>query len=235
MSGVDALDRALLADKAYEAIREFVLDGEFLAGERLGERQLAGRLGVSRLPVREALRRLGEEGLLEEIPHRGRFVRSFTPDDIVDIYNVRLALEPAAIRLVTRMGQPLGRLERSIEAMREAVAHDEIGTLNRLELEFHQAICDLSGNSILSGSFAAIAGRVRLAMSLDNYAYPDRGRIPEEHVPLLEAIASGHEDHAASAIVAHIVSTVDQLFDRMDALDGARARRRFLWPPAQSP
>jgi GntR family transcriptional regulator of gluconate operon len=225
---LEVADRTLLADQAYQMIRTAVLSGDFPAGEPLRERQLAEQIGVSRVPVREALRRLGEEGLLEQLPHRGHFVRAFTSDEIVDIYNVRLALEPSAVRLATRMRKPLTTLESAVDAMRAALARGEITALNRLELEFHQALCDLSGNRMLSDSFAAIAGQVLLAMSLDNLAYPDRQHIADEHVPLIEAIASGDEKRAVEAIIAHVVGTIDQLFDAMDASPATRAR--LLYP-----
>lgn len=233
MSEIAHVDRALLGDQAYKIIRDAVLSGEFPAGERMRERQLADRLGVSRVPVREALRRLGEEGLLEEVPHRGRFVRTYSPDEVVDIYNLRLALEPAAVRLVTRMRPPLTTLEEAVEAMREAAESDDINKLNRLELEFHEAICRLSGNRMLSDAFGAIAGQVLLAMSLDNFVYSDRREIPDEHVPLIEAIASGDEQHAVRTVIGHVVGTIDRLFDAMDATPETRSR--LLWTAEEYP
>lgn len=232
MSDLANVDRALLGDQAYRIIRDAVLSGEFTAGERMRERQLAERIGVSRVPVREALRRLGEEGLLEEVPHRGRFVRTFTPDEVVDISNLRLGLETVAVRLVTRMGRPLTPLEEAVEAMREAAEAGEISRLNRLELEFHEALCRLSGNRMLSDAFDAITGKVLLVMSLDNFVYSNHREVPDEHIPLMEAIASGDEEHAVRTVIAHVVSTLDKLFDAMGASDETRAR--LLWPAEAS-
>src|SRR5260221_8801210 len=85
--------RRKLADLAYDAIHASIVGGGFAMGERLVETKLAAELGMSRAPVREALRRLLEEGLVVERPHHGMFVRSFAAHEIVDLYNVRLALE----------------------------------------------------------------------------------------------------------------------------------------------
>lgn len=228
MTGPEAIDRTRMGDRAYETIREALLNGEFAAGERLDERQLAARIGASRVPVRDALRRLGDDGLVDEVPHRGRFVRAFAAGDIADIYNVRLALEPLAIRIVTREHKPIDLLEAIVDRMREAVAVDDVGALNRLELEFHKGICELSENRMLIDCFDAIAAQVRLALSLDNQAYPDRSEIPDEHVPLLDAMRSGDESRAAEEIVDHIGSTIDRLLEQMPREKGASARPRLI-------
>ena len=114
--------RQKLADLAYDAIRDSITAGDFAMGERLVETRLASELGMSRAPVREALRRLLEEGLVIERAHHGMFVRSFDGAEIVDLYNARVALEAAALRLFVRRGSSTAPLREQIERRRQAVA-----------------------------------------------------------------------------------------------------------------
>ena len=100
------LARTSYADQAHEAIRTWIVSGELPMGARLVETQLSERLGVSRAPVREAIRRLTEEGLVDAVPHVGATVRTLDGDGLVDLYNARAAVEAVAIRLAVRNRMP---------------------------------------------------------------------------------------------------------------------------------
>lgn len=229
-SRIATVDRHQLANRAYAALREQILAGEFEPGQRLVEHDLAERLGVSRVPVREALARLREDGLLEDAPNRGLATRVFTAGDIADIYNFRLGLEPVAIRLVTRAARPVDRLQELIEEMEELSAKPGlVGAVTKVELRLHQTICDLSGNRILSSAFAAVAAQIQMAMAMDNLVRTDTGSVADEHRGIVEAISAGDDDRAAAEIVDHILSTVDALFDRLaTSADVGDARARLL-------
>jgi DNA-binding GntR family transcriptional regulator len=207
--------RTSVADSAYEAIRDSVLDGRYTAGEQLVEARLAAELGVSRGPVREALRRLSEEGLLVDVLHRGMFVREFAPQDIIDIYNVRIGLEGVAVRLMIGSGGSAQPLVLLVEKMRRAALAKDLNGLSKLEFRFHETLCELSGNPLLATLFRSISSQVQMALSLDNASYADPTQIATEHVPLIEAIEAADEELAVERITRHIVCSLEPLFIRL--------------------
>lgn len=207
--------RMSVAESAYDAIRDSILRGHYSPGEQLVEARLAAELGVSRGPVREALGRLTEEGLLTDILHRGTFVREFQPEDVIDIYNVRIGLETVAVRLMIRSGQPVRPLATLVDDMRKAARVDDLPRLSRLEFRFHETLCELSGNPLLASVFHSISSQVQMALSLDNASYLDPQEIADEHVPLIAAIEARDEELAVERITDHIVGSVEPLFVRL--------------------
>jgi GntR family transcriptional regulator, gluconate operon transcriptional repressor len=207
--------RTSVADSAYEAIRESILQGQYVPGEQLVEARLASELGVSRGPVREALSRLTEEGLLVDILHRGTFVRQLEAADLIDIYNVRIGLETVAVRLMIGSGQSIRPLASLVEDMRKAALANDLGRLSRLEFRFHEKLCELSGNTLLATLFRSISSQVQMALSLDNSSYVDPQEIAEEHVPLIEAMEAGDAELSVERITNHIVCSVEPLFARL--------------------
>lgn len=131
--------RDRLADQAHGAIREAIITGKFDTGERLIETRLAADLGMSRAPVREAIQRLAEEGLVTEHPHQGTFVTILTADDVVDFYNVRLGIETTAVRLFMRRACSTEPLRAKIQTMPRAAARRDANSVVRAELEFHES------------------------------------------------------------------------------------------------
>ena len=229
VAGLSRIERVSFAERAYVAIRESIVAGRFQPGEQLVEARLAAELDVSRGPVREALKRLREEGLVVDSLHRGVYVRAFTVDDIVDLYNVRVGLESVAIRLATRAARSTVPLRQAIDAMQAAASVGDFALLNSRELEFHEALCEMSGNEYVSSLFRSISGQVRIAFALDNAEYSDPLDVAREHVPLVEAIESGDEERAAALLGHHIVSTLAPTLRRLaGAQEAERARSRLL-------
>src|SRR5206468_9867548 len=131
------IDRRRLGDLAYEEVRKRIVNGDFPMGSRLNEVRLANDLGVSRAPVREALRRLSEEGLVVERPHLGAVVRELYASSMIDLYNVRAALERLAIRLATRQQMDTKPLRALIRRMSTAASSADYALVARYELDFH--------------------------------------------------------------------------------------------------
>jgi GntR family transcriptional regulator of gluconate operon len=227
--GLARIERLSFAERAYAAIRESIIGGRFRPGEQLVEARLASELDVSRGPVREALKRLREEGLVVDSVHRGVYVRVFTVDDIVDLYNIRVGLESVAIRLATRLRSATIPLRESIDGMHAAASAGDFPLLNARELAFHEALCEMSRNRYVSSLFRSISGQVRIAFSLDNAEYSDAHEVAREHVPLVEAIESGDEDLAVRLIGQHVVGSLAPALDRLaGAEEAARASARLL-------
>ncbi|MGH3657147.1 MAG: GntR family transcriptional regulator, partial [Micromonosporaceae bacterium] len=142
---VSSVPRRRLADLAYDELKRRIISGDLPMGTRLVEAPLAKGLGLSRAPVREAMRRLTKEGLTVEYAHQGTFVCQLDVGSLVDLYNVRLGLETVAIRLATRRGASTTRLKELVDTMSTAAATGDHLVVARQELEFHAALCESSG------------------------------------------------------------------------------------------
>lgn len=206
---------ASLAELAHREIRESIVSGAFRMGDQIVETRVAEQLGISRAPIREALRRLAEERLVVERPRHGTFVREITARDFIDIYNVRIAIETAAIRLATRLRAATEPIEQTIEAMQGAAERGDAQEVINLELRVHHQICEASGNEHLAAVFAGLSGQIRLALALDDADYEDLSDIVAEHPPLLGALRAGDEDRAAAVLQQHILSSVGPVLRRL--------------------
>jgi len=206
-----------LVDLAYRSIRDSILSGLLPMGTRLLDVKLGRELEVSRGTVRDALSRLVDEGLVVEQPRQGLFVREFGPQDVIDIYNLRIAIEPVAARLAVRRSIDSSRLVGRLDEMRAAAEAGDVPAVSAAELAFHFEICEASQNQHLIDCYRMIQSRVRMALSLDNRGNEDYRSIADRHVPLLEAIRTGDEHLAATAAHAHIVGHVDEVLRRLGA------------------
>jgi DNA-binding GntR family transcriptional regulator len=190
----------LAADRAYLAIRGLIVSLELPPGAVIDERQLMQRLGLGRTPVREALRRLAQEQLVEVFPRRGMFVTNVDVRDLARISEVRLALEPEAARLAA---------ERATEEERDALAElgDRIkrgADLMGLDEQIHRAVYAASHNDLLEktlGEYYVLALRI-WTIALDRAE--DLEDAVEAHRDLIQAIVVGNGDRAADIMRAHV-------------------------------
>jgi GntR family transcriptional regulator, gluconate operon transcriptional repressor len=194
-----------LAEDAADRIRDQILAGGFRPGEHLVEARIAHQLNVSRGPVREAFKLLRAEGLLEDEPRRGTFVVSLSSDDVREIYGLRAAIEGRAARMLARSRETgdVEELRRLADAIDAAVEGGDTAAIARADLAFHQGLCELSGNRRLSEVFMRYVPMLRALLRLDERVYESLDEIALQHRPLVEAIASGHEDRAAGAFEQH--------------------------------
>ena len=145
------ISRVVLSDQIKEYIVNAILSGTFQPGERIGESALARQLGISQAPVREAIRDLVLMGFLESEPYKGTSVRSFTSDELWEVYTVRAALESLAARLTAqRMKESdVEALEQILEEMVKAAESDDREQLFLLDNAFHETILKIAGNNLL--------------------------------------------------------------------------------------
>ena len=207
--------RRRLGDQVYEEVRKSIVTGAFPMGSRLSEVRLATDLGVSRAPVREALRRLSEERLVVERPHLGVVVRELDAAALVDLYNVRAAIESLAVRLATRLHMDTKPLKVLIKRMEVAAKSNDYAQVARHELDFHSVITNQCGNELLIGIFHSLEGQVLMGLALDDSGYPDLEEVAREHQPLVDVIEAGDEQAAALLMQDHILSTVGSLVSRL--------------------
>jgi DNA-binding GntR family transcriptional regulator len=190
----------LAADRAYLAIRGLIVSLELPPGAVIDERRLMQRLGLGRTPVREALRRLAQEQLVEVFPRRGMFVTNVDVRDLARISEVRLALEPEAARLAA---------ERATEEERDALAElgDRIkrgADLMGLDEQIHRAVYAASHNDLLEktlGEYYVLALRI-WTIALDRAE--DLEDAVEAHRDLIQAIVVANGDRAADIMRAHV-------------------------------
>ena len=214
---------SVLRTHVRDAIRTLVATGELKAGDRLGEEQLSARLGVSRSPIREALRELEQQGVVVSYPNRGSFVVSLDRSDIDDIVVVRASMEGLAARLAAdRLARrDFDSLERIVDRMEAAAQRTppDTTTVVQSDAELHEAIVNASGNRRLVrmwGSLDPIVWMIRLRPLEDR---PERHRqVPGEHRELLAALRAG-PDEAEAAARFHVVRGLGQVPAR--ALEGA--------------
>ncbi len=187
--------------------------GSLAPGDQLGEAELAGRLGVSRGPLREAMQRLVQEGLLRSERHRGLFVRELTPDDVRDVYVARLAVERAACELVMRgnRGEALARLTPAVDRLAEAAASGDRTAMSDADQRFHQTLVSCSGNSRLERMAQTLLVETRMCLTVMQEVYPEPQELLDEHRRILDAIVDGAEDRLLELIESHMVDAVARI------------------------
>jgi DNA-binding GntR family transcriptional regulator len=194
-----------VVDLAYERIRAMVVDGEIPPGARLGQVELAEQLGISRTPVREALRRLTGEGLAEFEPNRGFRAASPGLDDVLRRLELRSLLEPGIARLAAarRTGEDLARLAGAIA--REEAATSRVAA-HDASREFHLAVATATGNpelvAVLASMWIVEIGRRLLAARATSAAWKDTD--VAEHRAITAAIDARDGDRAAALMASHI-------------------------------
>ncbi len=206
--------RITLADSTADALRERILAGLFKPGDRLVEAQIARQLEISRGPVREALAKLREEGLVRDEPRRGWFVADLTPDDIGEIYELRSALEARAARLVIMRDDDdaFARLGAICARLRRAAAADDRERFAELDFHFHEELTRLSRNSRLHRVFVNEAGVLRTLLRLEiTTQYESLDGILAEHEHLLAEILSKEAARAEAACELHLRQARDRV------------------------
>lgn len=190
-------------------LREALLNGELPPGTHLVEADLAERLGVSRGPVREAIRMLADQGLVEKLPRRGTRVSDFSPADVEEIYSLRALLEGFAIeRLLATDGADVDTvvddLEQLTDRMRAAAKDQNLAEFMDYDLEFHTTLVRRSGHQRLRALWDVLSPQVRRMMVFTDRLFGDLGTSAEIHVPVLQALRARDARAAALAVRAHV-------------------------------
>lgn len=206
---LDAANLALtqsLGERAFSVLQQAILRGELSPGARLNDLELARKLGISRSPVREALKRLEYEGLVVFYPRRGAFVVTLSRKQVLDILEVRESLEVLAVRLATpRLSdQDLLELRGIFDIIQAQVSSPEFKEYPHHLVDFHAYLVQASGNECLIKFMQAIRGQSRL---LRFQSAASRERVLdalEEHLGILEAITKKDVDLAEKRMQAHL-------------------------------
>jgi DNA-binding GntR family transcriptional regulator len=225
--------RIRLGEDVADRVRSAILRGLFSPGQHLREDELATRLQVSRGPVREALAVLEREGLVNVAPHRGATVVELTPQDLTEVYSLRIGLEVVATQLAARHGSApdFARAEAVLKEFARALK----GKVNeqdaaRLDLEFHDVFYAAAGNERLRVTWQGLRSQVYLFLLQRNIASPDwRMKSIAGHTEILEAVRARDERKAVKLITEHISYAYTMISSTFDT--GGRPERLDLIPP----
>lgn len=212
-----------VADALYERLWRRIVNLEFAPGERLAEETLARQLGVSRTPVREALLRLGEVGLVRVNPRRGFSVPVVSPDDVIELYDLRAALETHATRRATSLVTPAdiaNHRARQEAAHASAVAGSSAAAdeFFHADLALHEMLHGYGGNRRSARLLADIMGQLSLP-SLRAAGHPEnRLAAIVEHSRILTALSARDADAAAAAMASHLEAVKQRALADLEAV-----------------
>lgn len=214
------IDRTRLRDQILESIRNAIITGKFKAAEKLSEAELSEQLGVSRTPVREAIRMLEMQGFIEVHPKNGTFITSFDSRELQDGLHVRVALEELALKQAhERLSQHdwqehCDQLDRLIEHMFAAATDADHVSDIELDMEFHALMIDAARNKVLSRNWK-LSGASNFIWSLEYRLYPHS---PEEiteharrHQALLSVLRKRELEESLHALRHHILRKISDV------------------------
>jgi GntR family transcriptional regulator, rspAB operon transcriptional repressor len=204
-------DEEFLVDRAYEAIRGAIVRMELGPGSSVSEGSLSQQMGISRTPIREALKRLEDEGLVRIVPRRGAYVTDITAEDIVQIYQLREALECFAIGFVPRNSDPteLKEMVAGLEHTAEWIRDGEIARVDDLDTHLHRFIARAPRNDRLIRLVDQLLNQV-IRLRRMTPAVPGRlERQMAEHRRIILALDAGDVEEAREALRSHLRSVMD--------------------------
>jgi DNA-binding GntR family transcriptional regulator len=192
--------------QVYAALREAIVAGDLLPGQRISENELSVRFAVSRTPIREALTRLRDERFVQVVPQLGTFVTPISTAAVEDAQFVREALECAAVRIAAVRADEadIAALDGLVRRQQEVVSHADFERFAVLDDEFHAAICELSGHGFAWEVAQRAKGHLsrvrRLSLPQPNYL----GEMVAEHLIVLDALRRSAPDEAEAALRHHL-------------------------------
>jgi DNA-binding GntR family transcriptional regulator len=197
------------AEQAADAIREDILAGRILAGARIAEADVARQLSVSRTPIREALSRLAAEGLVELSPNRGARVTSWTTAELREIFEVRLRLEPYAVRqavplLTAAQLDELARLAGAMLAAGGPAGPQDLAAIVRLNRQFHGLLVQTAGSAALAASLTAVTHAAGVHQNFQHYTPGALARSLAHHLEIVEAARAREPAWAESVMRSHL-------------------------------
>lgn len=206
------LQTSSLTSLVQKELERQILQGELAPGAKLIEATLAGQLGVSRGPVREAFRMLEEAGLVRQEKNRGVFVRDIPLDEAMEIYDLRAMMDEAVGRRLAERITPeqLKEVRGMVDAMEKAVKAGEADAYHLLNLEFHDKLVEFAGNRKLTSLYRKLINELSLFRRLN---LADGKLLPisaGEHRAIVKAIATGDPDAAGRAMRDHVLVSKDR-------------------------
>ena len=205
-----------LADQVFEKLENDIILGNYPRGEILTELKLVEQLGVSRTPIREALRRLEQERLISD-SGKGSIVLGITADDLMDIMSIRKHVEGLASYYATKYKTPEGlqELEHIIELHDFYASRNDFENMRKLDDQFHEHLCAMSGRAVLQDTLAPLLRKTRRYRKISIMDEVRLHKCVEEHKLILKAVESGDAEEAYRKTYQHISNAQDNLIGRL--------------------
>ena len=219
MNAHDPLPDQSLSDAVVDRLRAAIWSGVYAPGDRLVERRLAREFGISHIPLREALARLTEEGLVERLPRRGARVASLTPRMLEEVSSLRVVLEQFVVRrLKDRFtSEAHAELQVIVDQMVEAAEQHDLVRMHELDQQFHQRLWELTDHALLIELAAQMRSRTshfyRAATASLGLGSDEVRRLADSHQQLLDIIASGDLRAAERAMQQHVEQAARRIAD----------------------
>ncbi len=207
-----------LREVVFHSLRKAILEGILQPGERLMEIHLAGELGVSRTPVREAIHKLEQEGLVITYPRRGAVVAQITRKDLEDALEVRAALEELSVRKAAECITPqqLRALKRAAADFEMCTKSGDVTASAQADVAFHEIISEASGNQRLISLLYNLRGQL-YRYRMENLKDPDSyAGLIAQHALLYEAMEKGDADLAARTLKEHIAAQKRSILEKIE-------------------
>ncbi|KXG78392.1 HTH-type transcriptional repressor RspR [Fervidicola ferrireducens] len=214
LSPIDFHEYPPVSREVFKVLREAILNGAFSPGTRLVEREIARKLGVSRTPVREAIHKLEQEGLVRHIPRKGVVVSCISDQDVHEIYTIRAVLEGLAARLAAARisRKKLMRLNELVKAMERALEKGDEENLQSLHMEFNRTIYESAQSPRLFQMISILSDYIA-SFAKVGYSVPGRSQeATEEHKSLVKALFDGNADLAEKIARLHIEKSREAYF-----------------------
>ncbi len=206
------------SEAAVDRLRHAILSGEIGPGEWLRQDELAQRLGISSTPIREALRRLESDGLVEHVPHQGVKVVAYSLNTAREYYDMRAMLEPYALRLAAKHMRPadLAELQALVSEAQVFLTQQAMADLTGANWRFHERLMSLCGSRLVQD----VLGRVRRSFQLDTLLMiPERAAASvDEHQMIVDALKNNNVLDAERKMRANIDNARDAMLARLPAL-----------------
>lgn len=207
-----------LEEMVYISLEEEILSGKLLRGDTLGEIALSKRLGVSRTPIRSALHRLAEEGLVDTVPNKGTTVIGINTDDLIDIYRIRERLEGLASSLAAQRitEEELNKLSETVDLADFYIKRKDAEHIKELDTEFHRTIYKASGSRFLERTLSELHRKIK-SYRKRSLSVPGRvEKSEEEHREILAAIKAGDSEKADRLTSLHVQRALENMLSAIE-------------------
>jgi DNA-binding GntR family transcriptional regulator len=219
-----------LSDYVADQLRQTILADQFSPNERLVEQEIAESMQTSRGPVRDAIKILENEGLIVRQSHRGAYVAQLHPEDFIEIYTLREALETLAIQYAIRNAtdEEIDGLAVLVKSM-ESLSHQNYNQVDAtdLDMEFHRMICKISGHRRVLSAWESLSGQIRLVLLKHRLVHPDdlRERSVAWHSKIVDAMRERDTEKAIQELRTHMAASSNWAQNLLDQQKKAIAEK----------
>jgi DNA-binding GntR family transcriptional regulator len=215
-----------IREEVFTMLRQAILTGKLQPGDRLVERELAEQLGVSRTPVREALRKLELENLVTHIPRKGVVVSEISKRDVIEIFDIRASLEGLASNLAAQKAtsEEIKKLNEMVQAMETAANNKDVDSLNEIHDQFHKQLIIIADSPRLKQMINSLSDYIN-RFTKAGYAIPGRSSAAmQEHRELMESIEARDSLRAQSIAASHIMNSKAVVLKQYEEYNGSKLR-----------